>query len=117
MINNEISGIKETITERSYSLEYENGDSLEIRKLQRTLYEFDHFKIDEANHGFKEIAGRKLHKYCKSNSIVISTDDRDYDRQIVQLLENSGFKVKYSKMLFEKNLEEHKFLYEDMFEY
>jgi len=111
------SSIKETITERSYSLESENGDSLEIRRIQRNLYEFCRFKIDEANQSFKAVAGRRLFNYCKSNSIVLSTDDMEYDRPIVRLLENCGFKITYSKMLFEKNLKEHEFLFKDIFEY
>ena len=109
--------IKETIKEKTYSLEHENGDSLEIRKILNNLYEFDHFKIDEANRSLLDIAGKKLYNYCKTNSIILSTDDRDYDIPIVRFLENNGFKIKYSKILFKKNLEEHKFLYKDIFDY
>jgi GNAT superfamily N-acetyltransferase len=111
------SDIKETIKEMSYLLEYENDDSLEIRKILNNLYEFDYFKIDEAKQSILNIAGKKLYNYCKTKSIVLSTDNRDYDIPIVQFLENNGFKIKYSKILYVKNLGEHKFLYKDIFEY
>ena len=111
------SSTKETVKEKSYSLESENGDSLEIRRIQRNLYEFCKFKIDEANQSFRSVAGGKLFNYCKSNSIVLSTDDQDYDRPIIKLLEQSNFQLKYTRVLYGKRLQGHQLLYEDIFGY
>jgi RimJ/RimL family protein N-acetyltransferase len=45
------------------------------------------------------------------------TDDADYDRPKIRLLEKNGFEVYYSKILYTKNLDEHEFLYKDIFRY
>lgn len=113
-----ISDLKETITENSYVIESENGNSLEIKKVMRGVFTFNHFNIsNELKPVYNKLFGEKLFNYCKLNSIMIGTDNTEYNKPKIEMLEESGFKIKYSKILFEKNLEEHKSLTDDIFEY
>jgi RimJ/RimL family protein N-acetyltransferase len=111
-------GIKETITENSYTLESGNGNSLEIKKVMRGVFIFNHFNIsNDLEPGIIKLFREKLFNHCKLNSIMIGTDDLENNRPIIEMLEASGFKIKYSKILFEKNLEEHTYPIDDIFEY
>lgn len=112
------SDIKENISEEFYSIENQSGNLLRIRRIETHLYDFHNFKVAENDlSGQRAAAGNKLNKYCKMNSIVISTDDMDYDIPIIRFLKEYGFKIYYTKMLYTKNLEEHQSLYENIFEY
>lgn len=110
--------IKEIITGERYSLNFETENLLQLRKLDTGLYDFYTFKIDETVTGeIRNYAGNKLCEFCKINSIVISTDNRNYDMPTTNFLEEFGFKIKYEKIIYEKNLDKHYFEYTDFFEY
>ena len=110
--------INEVISDKLYTIEYNQSNIIQIRQIQGEFYEFQKFKvIDNEQSGFRKIAGNKLKTYCKANSIILSTDVRDYDNPIISFLEHTGFLVKFVKILYQKNLNEHEIKYKDLFSY
>jgi ribosomal protein S18 acetylase RimI-like enzyme len=109
---------EEIITNEKYSLNFDSENLFQLRKLETRLYDFITFEINESVPAdVREYAGNKLFQFCKQNSIVISTDDMDYDIPIVCFLKDSGFKIKYIKVIYVKELMDHHFQYEDIFVY
>jgi len=110
--------INENISEKLYTIEYNQSNIIQIRQIQSEVYEFQKFKIDDdVQSGFRKIAGNKLKAYCKANSIILSTDVRDYDYPIISFLEHTGFMVKFVKILYQKNLNKDEAKYKDLFSY
>lgn len=94
----------EIITDKDYTIEGNKSNILQIRQIQSELYTFQKFRInDDDQSGFRKKAGNNLKAFCKTNSIIIGTDDRDYNKPIVSFLENSGFSMKFVKTLYQKN--------------
>jgi GNAT superfamily N-acetyltransferase len=105
---------EEIFSGKSYRLKDIKGNTVELVRIGLDLYEFGEFKLcDELYLPF----GKKLYEYFKANSYVIMTDDLDYDRPKIQLLEKNGFVIYYTKMIYNKNLDEHEFKFNDIFEY
>lgn len=109
--------VKESLTDKSYTLE--SGDNIvEIHKIAGLSYEFGDFKID--NKSYLELSkafAKKLFTYCRSNSIVLDTVDLDLDKEINKFLDENGFKIYYTKILFERDVKNFEFGYDDIFEY
>ena len=110
--------LEEIIGSKHYSISSGQENILQLRKLEIRLYDFLAFKINEnVPEETRKSAGNLLYEYCKENSIVISTDNMDYDIPIVSFLEESGFNIKYIKIIYEKDLRQHQYQYEDIFGY
>lgn len=111
------SPIKENITDKFYSLS-SGSNIVEIHKIAGKSYEFGDFKIGKKSYPeLSKAFGKKLFAYCKSNSIVLDTVDLEMDKLINKFLGENGFRIYYTKILFEKVIDGYEFKYDDIFEY
>jgi RimJ/RimL family protein N-acetyltransferase len=106
--------IIQIITKKSFLQKAGTGNFVQLVRLSSDTFEFGEFKLDDELY---PAFGRNLYDFCRTNSYVVMTDDRDYDRPKIKLLAENGFKIYYSKMIYTKNLDEHEFLYKDIFQY
>lgn len=110
--------LKENISSNNYSIHYGDRMLFQIRQIEAELHHFEKFEInadDDIN--VRNNAGTKLFEYCRKKSIVLSTDERDYDVPLITFLEEFGFKIKYEKIIFVKKLAGHEFSYKDILNY
>lgn len=107
--------ITENITNSEYLITYSikgKEKKLSIRSLGGKTYEFKEFSLtkNEPERLYDAIAERFI-SYCKLDSLEIMVDIIEADKYKIDFLKRNNFLVKYSKIVFEKSLQDWKFDY------
>jgi len=114
------SFISENITNSEYLIIYSiNGKEkkLSIRNLGGKTYGFKEFSLTNVEpERIYNTIDEKFVLYCKLNSLEIMVDVIEADKHKINFLKRNKFSVKYSKIVFEKNLQDWEFNYYSLIE-
>ncbi|RPI14628.1 MAG: hypothetical protein EHM58_15985 [Ignavibacteriae bacterium] len=109
--------IEEKVYKTGYSLKA-GENYIELIGHKKGGYDFNAFSIkNEKNKKIINELRKRFFEFAKREKCIIQSEDSERDMPQSNFLIDCGFKIKYSKICFVKNLINHTFPYDDIFQY